>query len=545
MEEIDSLLKPAETSFCWQSPNVKNHLQNILVIVADLHERVMKAQDNVIAIFKEISVWKNIPMFSRSCPEGLFDYSVKDEVKTKRYNELIAVASTTKRRLKENFKYFDVDLDNIKLRYIWNGYLHFVDGILEEAVLQMVSTSFSFLLNETDPKLTSKPLFLVKSELFEPEIIFKPSLEKTKVNNFFDMANNLIDDIFKMSKFIQKAEDERENFYEVVVKHKELKFLKTRFLRRVESVINDAKKIRRQFENFSFLWLDNKKTYLYNFLKYSRQPTSLEQETPNNIPEASPKLDDFKKEIDYFEGVYNEIKNMESSQLFDSWFSVDSSPLKSTLLLQAKKWSYMFKQYLLDKIGNSLNSFESFIEDAEISLQSQVSEGDYEGLVKMMGFIKLVKDSQPKYNPLCDELRNILTLLNNYNVDLPEKSLHQLNLLPERWIGVLHMSSTSKQLIASLQSVEVGKLSLKIEKYEKIQRYVRNEFTQSQLFSFSCSKAYSVLDKTFQKLSKVDFEIKELLCECVLFDVPSPRCTLINQCLGKIPLKFYSYYLLI
>ena len=155
----------------------------------------------------------------------------------------------------------------------------------------------------------------------------------------------------------------------------------------------------------------------------------------------------------------------------------------------------------------------------------------------MMGFIKLVKDSQHKYNSLCNELQDVVSLLNNYNVELPEKSLHQLNLLPERWNGVLQLSSASKQIIASLQSVEVNKLALKIEKYEKIQRNARNEFAQSQLFSFTCPKAYSLLDKTFKKLSIVDFEIKELLSECDLFDVPSPRFTLINQCSGMTPLK--------
>ena len=118
------------------------------------------------------------------------------------------------------------------------------------------------------------------------------------------------------------------------------------------------------------------------------------------VKKCKPKLADFKKEIDYFEDIHNEIKCIRKEQRLDSWFNVDLSPLKSTLQMCAKRWSYLFKKHLLDKVVSSLSDFEDFLENAEIGLQTQISEGDYEGLVKMMGLIKEVKDKQPKYDKI-------------------------------------------------------------------------------------------------------------------------------------------------
>lgn len=36
----------------------------------------------------------------------------------------------------------------------------------------------------------------------------------------------------------------------------------------------------------------------------------------------------------------------------DTWFSVDTRPFKQALLTVVKKWSYMFKQHLLDHVTN-------------------------------------------------------------------------------------------------------------------------------------------------------------------------------------------------
>ena len=95
-------------------------------------------------------------------------------------------------------------------------------------------------------------------------------------------------------------------------------------------------------------------------------------------------------------------------------------------------------------------------------------------------------------------------------------------------------SVTSKSMIASLQMVEVSKLTNKIENYEKQQRNLRNFFTQSKLFVFTCDNAYERLKETFDCINTTDEETKQLQRECVLFDIPIPKFQLIAKCLEDL-----------
>ena len=181
-----------------------------------------------------------------------------------------------------------------------------------------------------------------------------------------------------------------------------------------------------------------------NFLTYSRQLNDIEMEklqAGKKVKQVKPKLADFEREIEHYENIYEDIKKLDNSLEFSSWFKVDVSPLKTTLQMCAKKWSFLFKKHLIDIVVTSLAELDNFLEEAEIGLQSQISEGDYEGLVRMMGYIKSVKDRQSKYDHLFGEMTKIISLLQNVNVLIPEKSLQQLAVLPDKWVVVKQLSS--------------------------------------------------------------------------------------------------------
>ena len=196
-----------------------------------------------------------------------------------------------------------------------------------------------------------------------------------------------------------------------------------------------------------------------------------------------------------YENIYEEVKKLDKSTIFNSWFSVDVSPLRLTLEMCAKKWSYLFKKHLLGIVVTSLAELQNFLEEAEIGLQTQISEGDYEGLVKVMGYIRAVKDRQPGYEALVQEMSDTISLLQSFNVDIPEASVQQITVLPDAWTKVKQLSAVSKHHITSLQNLEVNKLTLKVETYEKKQKSFRNQFCALELFSYSCRKPYILLRK--------------------------------------------------
>ena len=51
-----------------------------------------------------------------------------------------------------------------------------------------------------------------------------------------------------------------------------------------------------------------------------------------------------------------------------------------------------------------------------------------------MEFLQMVKDKQPVYDVIFEPLQAIIDVLNIYEVEIPEKSLLQLQELPERQV---------------------------------------------------------------------------------------------------------------
>ena len=92
-----------------------------------------------------------------------------------------------------------------------------------------------------------------------------------------------------------------------------------------------------------------------------------------------------------------------------------------------------------------------------------------------MEFLQMVKDKQPVYDVIFEPLQAIIDVLNIYEVEIPEKSLLQLQELPERqvapsysvhnptaivcrWATTKRLSVAAKQKVAPLQGQEIGKL---------------------------------------------------------------------------------------
>ena len=57
-------------------------------------------------------------------------------------------------------------------------------------------------------------------------------------------------------------------------------------------------------------------------------------------------------QIDTYEKIYSEVEEIEGVKIFENWFRVDAKPFKQALLNIVKRWSFMFKQHLIDHVTN-------------------------------------------------------------------------------------------------------------------------------------------------------------------------------------------------
>ena len=241
-------------------------------------------------------------------------------------------------------------------------------------------------------------------------------------------------------------------------------------------------------------------------------------------------MSQFKDQINHFEGIYEEVLKIPRVKIFNKWFKVEMIPFKCALQNIVKRWSWAFKEHLLNHVIESLQELEDFIQRANEGLSIQLEEGDYDNLIKVMEFLQLVRDKQPQYDELFEPLKEVISVINIYEVDIPEKTLLQLQELPEKWAVIKRMSVTAKQAVIPLQGQEVGKLKARIEEFFEIQKEFRRKYQLLRFFSYNSKNPYELLSAQNLEIEVLELEVAEVQAQAGLFEVTVPDLEMINQC---------------
>lgn len=121
---------------------------------------------------------------------------------------------------------------------------------------------------------------------------------------------------------------------------------------RVQKMISACGDYRNSLDHYSYLYVDDRKEFLRQFLLYGHVLTAeeIEVHAEEGVPETPPTLQQFREQIDSYERVYEEVSHLEPVCVLDSWMKVDARSFKASLLGIIKKWSFMFKQHLMDHV---------------------------------------------------------------------------------------------------------------------------------------------------------------------------------------------------
>ena len=273
--KIDRKMVAAEKSITWNCDDISDYIERLRHDVTELNERVRQSQDNIIEIYHQISQWEERALFIREVDgKKLLNIRDREASRQARYDEITQAGKRITELVAENESLFEVDLDNEKTKKAWSVYLRHLDNIVTDSLLNTVAFSLGYLLDETDVIKRPSPLFSTRLELSQPDIEFRPSLDKKIVDNFFDQTISLVEDIMNMASFVPRVSIQKNvgpNYMETIRKHPELKRLKDDFINRLETVTNKANDKKDSFLEYSHLWTESRQENLYFFLNYSRQ----------------------------------------------------------------------------------------------------------------------------------------------------------------------------------------------------------------------------------------------------------------------------------
>ncbi|XP_068084396.1 dynein beta chain, ciliary [Anabrus simplex] len=537
VEEIDALIEQGQTSLCWNSPDLWDYIERLHQLVHSLETRVQKTQDNVEKIRVLMSSWYKVAVFERKDgkKDTLLHVEERQERTQKRYADISAAAEDIHNFLQQNLELFGLTEEVDSTR--WMDYVDYVDSIVSESVLRTVGCSLSYIAENMDPDNNLAPLFEAQLELREPVLVFVPSLDPEDPDDFLSLIEGLISDIIKMASLVPRVSRTKNssNYEAEMEENEDIREMKREILGGVKKVISDAVEFSEEFETYSYLWLDDRESYMQQFLEYGRQLTPDEMEMISledgyAPPPNPPQMEHFKEQIDNFESLYTEIEELPPVQIFCGWFQVDVRPFQQALLNTVRKWGNMFKQHLVDHVTSSLQDLASFIREADEGLLQPVEEGDYQRLVNVMGYLLNVKDRQKTTDEMFEPLTATIELLKYYDQELPEEINVLLQELPEQWSNTKKLAVTVKQLVAPLQAAEVSCIRKRIADFDSYQVQYRDKFRKYPFFKYDCKDPYDLLDKTNKEIGTFEDEMAKLQDSASLFEVNVPDFKYIKQC---------------
>uniref|UniRef100_A0A3Q2TME4 Dynein axonemal heavy chain 11 n=1 Tax=Fundulus heteroclitus TaxID=8078 RepID=A0A3Q2TME4_FUNHE len=420
----------------------------------------------------------------------------------------------------------------------WHVYTEYVDQMIVTGFSNAVRCSLQYFVNNTDAAQRISPLFEIKLILNGNEMTFDPSLDLSLSENFYDIVDKMVTNIASMASFIPRVArhkqldnyqcdiDEMEDLSEMchIIRSRVSWFVSMNFLL-LEVYI--------YLFNSPFMSIFFRSEFMRQFLLYGHVLSTEEAElyADYELKKNPPTLENFKDQINLFESLYVRVSKMEDRMVFCGWLQLDIRPFKHTLMNVIKRWSWMFKEHLLNHVNQSVKELSYFLEDTAGGLSTKVPDGDYAGLVNIMGHLMAIRDKQISNEQHFKSLKSTAELLKSYGQQLPESVYTQLEELPEKWKSLRKIAFTVKHEVAPLQSNEVSVIRRKCVRFEVKQHEFRERFRTESIFKINVEEPYKLIDKV---IAGIEMEMKKLQDTADLFEVSFPEYMQLRQCRSDI-----------
>ncbi|XP_011822268.1 PREDICTED: dynein heavy chain 17, axonemal [Mandrillus leucophaeus] len=522
LEAIDVKLLSAETTLFWNGEGVFQYIQEVREILHNLQNRMQKAKQNIEGISQAMK------------KEALLDLDGRLANLSKRYTAVRDAGMKIQAMVAENAELFRADT----LSLPWKDYVIYIDDMVLDEFDKFIHKSLNFLMDNMVTDESIAPLFEIRMELDEDGLTFRPSLEVGSEHGFLALIEGLVNDIYNVARFIPRLAKGRMNYKMDLEDNTELIEMREEVSSLVINAMKEAEEYQDSFERYSYLWMDDLQEFMNNFLIYGCAVTAedLETQTDDTIPKTPPTLAQFQQQIDSYEKLYEEVSECENTKVFHGWLQCDCRPFKQALLSTIRRWGFMFKQHLSNHVTNSLADLEAFMKVARMGLTKPLKEGDYDGLVEVMGHLMKVKERQVATDNMFEPLKQTIELLKTYGEEMPEEIHLKLQELPEHWTNTKKLAIQVKQNVAPLQANEVSILRRKCQQFELKQHEFREKFRHKAPFSFSDPNPYKSLNKQQKSISAMEGIMEELSKSGGLFEVTVPDYKQLKACHREVRL---------
>ncbi|KAF5274393.1 hypothetical protein FQA39_LY07273 [Lamprigera yunnana] len=587
MDQLDVTLNEFIENLSWITDNFELVL-SVYQRLKQLHQRVTQAQANIESVTNDILKWKMEPLYERKegNKKTLLQTDDRNDRLRKRYELITHSSDELRKKVKENYYLFlnlpepaekpeevleekepeppplpppkskskgkrtedkppvvktpkeekppeppteeelEEERKKEEQKQLWEQYELYVDQLIGENLAGAVSISLETLVTETEGKKNQYPLFELILQLHNTQIVYIPSIDSDDPGNFLSFVNMLIDDICIMGKYMKRTgqKDVEANYYEMITDNEAIKTQRETVVKRVNLAIEQAADYVSIFDDYSYLWLENRKEALRQFVLYGRMLTEEEKDFYSEdenakIKKTPPTLNQFRDQINVYEELYKEVELLKLEKNVLGWLRIDVRSLRQAILNIVSKWGNLFKMHLYNEVIDSIVELEDFITEAIMELKVDVTELDYMGLLKIMSYLVKIRNRQIATDVMFDPLKDIMTMLNEYSVLFSDDIYTRLIELPEKWLMCKKVAVTTKQAIIPLQSVQIAALKRRLGLFDVRENMNREIFKKKPFYNFDCENVYPFLDEMNSQVSDYEKELETLTEQFILFDL--------------------------
>ncbi|NXP60283.1 DYH17 protein, partial [Chloropsis cyanopogon] len=536
-EALDVRLASAETTLFWSHEGVMEYIQEMRETLNDLQSRVQRAKLNLQNITQLMEDCSATPLFGRKDNKetALLDLDGKDNALAQRRAVIESTGEKIQGMMKENADMFKADVSS----RIWQNYVGYLDKIVLDGLCRLVHKTLQLLLTNMAPEAQVSPLFEVRMELSEGRVQYQPSLEVGAGDSFLTLVEGLLGDMEAVAGSMPRLLEGTVSYKAALEDQPELMRMQEKLMSLVVSTMAEGEEFSASFEEHSNLWRETPEEFLQRFLTLDSAPEEGEAEQPPEEPLAPgiPPLVFFQQEVwDGCLEMCGEVLEFEETKVFGGWLQSDCRPFKKALLHAIKGQSLVLRQFLAHHVTSSLEELQEFIKESTAGLSKPLEEGDYEGLVAVMGHLARVKERQEMTDAMFEPLKETVALLKTYGDKMPEEVHLQLQAGCSGWDNNKKLCLRVADNAAPLQAAEAAILRNKCQEFEATQLAFRDTFQEKAPFSYTEPEPYKSLNRQHKSIAALEKEMAALAASAALFEVSVPEYKQLKMCRKELRL---------
>ncbi|XP_042635783.1 dynein axonemal heavy chain 17 [Catharus ustulatus] len=529
LEALDVRLATGEKTLFWNHEGVMDYIQEMRESLHDLQKRVQMAKMNLQNITQLMENCSDTPLFGRKETKetAFLDLDGKENALAQRRATIESTGEKIQAMVKENADLFKAD----SASRIWQDYVAYVDRIVLDGLCNLIHRTLQLFLTNMDPEAQVSPLFEVRMELSEGRVQYQPSLDAGAGDSFLGLVEGLLEDTEAVAASMPRLLERAVSYKTALEEQEELLSMQEKLMSLVVSTMAEGEEFSAGFEELSYLWQESPEEFLERFLTTA---APLEPEKP--LAPGLPSLQSFQREIDALEGLYEEVLEFEETRVFGGWLQSDCRPFKKALMDAIKGHSLVLRQFLIDHVTSSLQELQDFIQESTAGLSKPLEEGDYEGLVAVMGHLAKVRERQEATDVMFEPLKETVALLKTYGDKMSDEIHLQLQKLPEQWDNNKKLCLRVADSAAPLQAAEAAILRDKCQDFEEQQLAFRESFLGNAPFSYTDPEPYKSLNRQHKDIKALEEEMAALATSAGLFEVSVPEYKQLKMCRKELRL---------